>query len=140
MRFTGGMLRLQLTGSEGRAGRHARDGVALVVGARGGAVQVHLDVQVGDVLLLDGDLQGGRAVRDREALVVDDPAAVDRQQAFGRAEGRLDQDVGDVARLVVLLIRDQGELLLLHVAGGRQLAAAHPAGEPASGSCGPGRR
>ena len=66
---------------------------------------------------------------DREALGVEDAAAADRQQAFGRAEGRLHQDLGHIAGLVGFLVGDQGDLFLLHLAGGRLLAAADPAGE-----------
>ena len=66
---------------------------------------------------------------DAEALGVEDAAAADRQQAFGRAEGRLHQDLGHVAGLVALLVGDQGDGLLLDLARRRALAAAHPAGE-----------
>ena len=64
-----------------------------------------------------------------EALGVENAAAADGQQAFGRAEGRLHQDLGHIAGLVGLFIRDQGDLFLLHLAGGRLLPAADPAGE-----------
>ncbi len=57
MRCTGGMLQVELPGGEGRAGGDAGEGFALVVGARGRAGQVHLDVQVGDIGFFDGDLR-----------------------------------------------------------------------------------
>ena len=58
---------------------HASHDLALVIGARRGAHQVHLQVQVGDVCLLDGYLQGDGVCLHLEALGVKNAAAGDCQ-------------------------------------------------------------
>ena len=65
-------------------------------------------MQVGDVLLLDGHLQGDGVLVDAEALGVEKAATADGQQALSRTEGGLHQDLGHVPRLVALPVRDQG--------------------------------
>ncbi len=86
-------------------------------------------MKVRNVPLLNGHTQGGGILVDAKALRIEQAAAADRQQPFGRAEGRLHQDLGHVARLVALLVGNQGHGLLLYLARWRALAAAHPAGE-----------
>ena len=92
--------------------------IALVIGARRRAHQIHLDIQVGDMAFFNGHFQGSGAILDLEAFGIQDAAAVDCQQAFGRAEGRLDQDLGDIAGLVGFLVGDQGDLFLFDLPGG----------------------
>ncbi len=64
-----------------------------------------------------------------EALGVQDAAAADGQQTFGRVERRLHQDLGHIAGLVGFLIRDQCDFFLLDIPRGTQVAAADPADE-----------
>ena len=57
------MFRVQVPGGKSRTRWHILQRLALVIRARCGADQIHLDVQVGDVFGLDGDVQGGGAIR-----------------------------------------------------------------------------
>ena len=124
-----GDAQIELAGGVGRARRDTGHDLTQVAGARCSADQIDLQVQVGDVLLLDGHLQGHRVLVDAEALGVEQAAAADGQQPLGGAKRGLHQDLGQVARLVALAIRDQGGGLQLDLARWRARAAAHPAGE-----------
>ena len=117
---------------EGRPVRRVGQRIAGVGGAPGGADQVDLDVDVGDVVVFDGDGQDGARVLDGERFLGDEAVAADGEQPFGGAEGSLDQDLGGVAGGVLLLVRDEGGLFLHHVALRSAVAAAHPAGELAA--------
>ena len=83
--------------------------------------QVHLDVQIGDIFSLDRNGEGGGTILDLEAGGVEEPAAADGEQTFRRAEGRLHQYLGSITGLVILLVRDQRDFFLLHVAGRRSV-------------------
>ena len=95
----------------GRGG-DAREGFALVVGARGRAVQVHLDVQVGDVCFFDRDVQGGRAVcRCWKRWVERMPLRLTVSRPSAGLKGDWTRMLGHVAGLVGFFVGDQGELL-----------------------------
>ena len=95
-----------------------------------GAHHLHVDVQVGDVRLLDLDLDGSGAVIKPEAAGVDQAGAPECDHRLGRRERRSDQHRGGLADGVFVLVRDQLDLLLLQ-AGPPWLgrSARHPHGQ-----------
>src|SRR5512142_1662476 len=78
------------------------------------------------MLLFDGDAERRRTVPEPEARRIEDAIAADGQQAFRRAERRLHEDLCHVSWLIALLVGNERDLLLLDLARGRQLPAAHP--------------
>ena len=63
---------------------------------------------------------------DPEALRLDDPGATNRKQHLGPGKRRLHQHLGDLARPVVALVRNELHVLLGHGALWRALPAGHP--------------
>ena len=101
----------------------------LAVEARRGTHQVHLDVDIGDVVLLDGHPQGVGRLIHVEAFADDQTIAAQREQALGGDERRLHQNLRRVAGLVLPLVGDQHRLLLLHLVDRGPLPTAHPASD-----------
>ena len=120
---------LQLPGGVGWPRRYPIQGFAALVGTSSRTHQVHLDMQIGDMGLLNRHLQGDGAILNSKTLTVKNAAAADRHQPFCRVKRRLHQDLGGIARLVGLLIRYQINRFLLDRSGGWLLSTAHPASE-----------
>ena len=106
--------------------RHIGNRAARFIGAWGGTGEINLDIQVGNMLFGNWDLQGVAAVLNRKAFGVKQPTATDGEQPFGWAKGRLHQYLGDITGLIGFLVGDQHDFFLLHIARGWPFAAGHP--------------
>ncbi len=112
-----------------RPRRGALDGCAVVVDPRCRAGHVDLHGHVRDQLVLDGDLEHGRAVGRLERRRRDDVVAQHGVVPARRSERRLHEQFGGVARRVLLGVGDDRHVVAVDVAGRYGGGAADPAGE-----------
>ena len=78
------------------------------------------------MLVEDGHLNGVGGLVHVEGLGAHDARATYGQHPVGGEEGRLDQEAGGLTGLVLLLLGDEGDVLLLDAARGWALAAGLP--------------
>ena len=117
---------VELPLSVGGSARQLVVRLAVVIDPRGGADQVDLDVEVGDVRLGDRHLEGGGRSLHLERAGLGDAGAAQAQESMRREEWGLDQDLRRLARLVLLAVGHDHDFLLLDVAHGRHVAAGDP--------------